>query len=179
MSNDVLDLLKADHRTVESLLGRFDKTPSSDRDGYFCEVVHTLVGHEVAEELVVYPALRDDAANGSTVADARLAEQAEAEQLLSEMETQEASSGAFTAKFKKLREAVLAHAEAEESTAFPLLEGSTTMEQRRDLGERYTKAKEKAPTHPHPHAPDTSPGNKLVGPVAAIFDRARDAVHHT
>ncbi len=72
---------------------------------------------------------------------------------------------------------MLAHAEAEESTTFPLLERITTTDERQELGARYQKAKDRAPTHPHPHAPDTPPGNKLLGPVAAIFDRARDAVH--
>ena len=175
--SDVLTLLKNDHQAVESLLGRFDDLPPGDRDGYFCDVVHTLVGHEVAEEMVVYPTIREQGANGAEVADARLGEQTEAEQLLAEMESQETNSGAFTAKFKKLRDSVLAHAEAEESTAFPLLESITTTAGRQELGARYQKAKDRAPTHPHPHAPDTPPGNKLLGPVAAIFDRARDAVH--
>ena len=76
--SDVLTLLKNDHQAVESLLGRFDDLPPGDRDGYFCEVVHTLVGHEVAEEMVVYPPVREQGANGAEVADARLGEQAEA-----------------------------------------------------------------------------------------------------
>jgi hemerythrin superfamily protein len=177
MSKDVLDLLEADHKSVETLFAQFDDIPSGDRDGYFSEVVHTLVGHEVAEELVVYPALREDPPDGDEIADARLAEQADAEQLLSEMESNETSSGAFTAQFKKLRESVLAHAKAEEATVFPLLKDSTTVEDRRELGERYAKAKENAPTHPHPHAPDTPPGNKALGPIAAIFDKTRDAIN--
>ena len=107
---------------------------------------------------------------------ARIAEQSAAEELLSEMESLDTSSAEFATKFQKLRSEVLAHAEAEESTAFPLLEEATSLEQRQELGERYTKAKESAPTHPHPHSPDTPPGNKLLGPVAAAFDRARDAV---
>ncbi len=175
--SDVLTLLKNDHQAVERLLGRFDDLAPGSRHEYFCEVVHTLVAHEVAEELVVYPTIREEGSSGNEVADARLAEQAEAEQLLAEMESQESASGAFTAKFKKLRDSVLAHAAAEESTAFPLLETATTVDERKELGTRYEKAKDHAPTHPHPHAPDTPPGNKLLGPIAAVFDHARDAVH--
>jgi hypothetical protein len=33
-----------------------------------------------------------------------------------------------------------------------------------------------APTHPHPNAPDTPPGNMVLGPVAALADRFRDAM---
>jgi hemerythrin superfamily protein len=175
--SDILTLLKNDHQAVESLLGRFDDLATGSRDEYLCEVVHTLVGHEVAEELVVYPTIREEGAAGNEVADARVAEQAEAEQLLADMESQDSASGAFTAKFKKLRDSVLAHAATEESTVFPLLETATTVEERKELGARYEKAKDRAPTHPHPHVPDTPPGNKLLGPIAALFDRARDAVH--
>lgn len=35
-------------------------------------------------------------------------------------------------------------------------------------------AKKMAPTRPHPSAPDTPPGNKLLGPGVGLVDRARD-----
>jgi hypothetical protein len=44
------------------------------------------------------------------------------------------------------------------------------------LGERYKQAKAAAPTHPHPHAPDTPPANVVSGPVTALADRVRDAI---
>jgi hypothetical protein len=31
-----------------------------------------------------------------------------------------------------------------------------------------------APTHPHPAAPDTPPGNILLGPFVAFMDRVKD-----
>ncbi len=175
MSKDVLDLLETDHRAVERLLDRFDETEVSERAAYFSEVVNTLVEHEVAEEVVVYPALRTTGPEGRDIADARIAEQAEAEKLLHEMESMEPRSGAFTARFKKLRQAVLDHASAEEATAFPSLRAGTRVEQRRELGDRYERAKRSAPSHPHPNAPDKPPGNMVVGPILALFDTARDA----
>ncbi|HUR08087.1 MAG TPA: hypothetical protein VM347_36465 [Nonomuraea sp.] len=33
-----------------------------------------------------------------------------------------------------------------------------------------------APTRPHPSAPDTPPGNKLLGPATGLIDRLRDAL---
>jgi hemerythrin superfamily protein len=177
MSSDVVTLLKNDHETAKALLERFDNVSPAGREEYFCEVVQTLVGHEVAEELVVYPVVRQSGTQGEDIADARLAEQADAEDLLADMESEDTTDAAFVTKFVKLREAVLEHAEAEESTAFSLIESATTAAEREELGTRYAKAKESAPTHPHPHAPDTPPGNKLLGPVAALFDRFRDAAH--
>lgn len=177
-NKNVINLLKADHREVEHLLGRFDAVPAATREDYFCEVVNELVRHEVAEELVVYPALRSDAPDGGPQADARISEQSEAEQLLSSMEGLDAQSPEFSAKFVQLRTAVLDHAQAEETQTFPLLTQAEPPAKLESLGERYERAKASAPTHPHPHAPDTPPGNKLLGPVAAVLDRARDAMRN-
>ncbi|MGH9043272.1 MAG: hemerythrin domain-containing protein, partial [Acidimicrobiales bacterium] len=77
--------------------------------------------------------------------------------------------------FKALRSSVLDHAAAEERNIFPLLQTVESQDARSRLGARYEKAKASAPTHPHPGAPDTPPGNKILGPIAAFFDRARDA----
>ncbi len=176
MAQDVLQLLKEDHQAAEKLLARFEEVAPADRGDYFCEVVHTLVGHEVAEELVVYPDLRQSSGQGDQVADARLREQAEAEEVLARLEHVDPVSAEFAETFRQLRQEVLAHAQAEEATVFPLLEGATDAEQRQALGEHYQKAKESAPTHPHPHSPDTPPGNRVLGPIAALFDRTRDAV---
>jgi hypothetical protein len=40
----------------------------------------------------------------------------------------------------------------------------------------YERAQQTAPTHPHPHAPDTPPGNLIVGSMTAVTDRVRDAL---
>jgi hemerythrin superfamily protein len=175
-NQSVIDLLVSDHRKVEQLLGRFDVVPTAERGEYFCEVVHELVRHEMAEELVVYPALRSDAPDGPAQADARIREQAEAEQMLDEMEHMDPASQEFGARFLQLRHAVLQHANAEESQAFPLLGQTEDASKLMAMGQRYEKAKAKAPTHPHPHAPDTPPGNKLLGPIAAMLDKARDSM---
>jgi hypothetical protein len=75
-----------------------------------------------------------------------------------------------------LREAVLRHAKAEESGAFIMLRQSEDANARTKLGAQYESAKASAPTHPHPHSPDTPPGNRIVGPVAALADKVRDAI---
>ncbi len=130
---DILDLLADDHREAESLLNRFESVPDVDRDQYFCQVVQELVRHEVAEELVVYPALRSDASGGDQEADARIHEQAKAEQMLAEMEELDVGQAEFQAKFVNLREAVLEHAKAEESGAFVMLRQSEDADARTKL----------------------------------------------
>ncbi|HEY3941831.1 MAG TPA: hemerythrin domain-containing protein [Acidimicrobiales bacterium] len=176
---DIVQLLDRDHREAEALLSRFELTERSERGDYFWQVVHELVGHEVAEEIAVYPALRRHAPGGEAIADARIAEQAQAEQLLAEMEKLDSASTDFATSFIRLRSEVLEHAKAEEATVFPALTSSESPDARAEQGERYLRAKASAPTHPHPHSPDTPPGNTLLGPIAALFDRARDAARRT
>jgi hypothetical protein len=57
---------------------------------------------------------------------------------------------------------------------FPLLRALEGDEKLLEMGAKYERAKSNAPTHPHPHAPNTPPGNKILGPIAALFDKARD-----
>jgi hemerythrin superfamily protein len=179
ITTDIVQALRQDHHKVEALLAQFESTPPNAREEYFCAVVTDLVPHEVAEEVVVYPAIRSDAPNGDNEANARIAEQSEAEELLAEMEKLDPAGTEFTTQFSKLRNAVVAHAKAEEAHIFPLLQSVESDERRAELGAKYEKAKSTAPTHPHPHAPDTPPGNKLLGPVAALFDKARDAARRS
>jgi hypothetical protein len=92
------------------------------------------------------------------------------------MEKMDTSSAEFATQFATLRRAVLDHARSEEAGTFPLLKEMEDAESRLALGGRYEHAKAVAPTHPHPHDPDTPPGNLILDPVAALFDKARDLV---
>ncbi|HVC14438.1 MAG TPA: hemerythrin domain-containing protein [Acidimicrobiales bacterium] len=172
--DDVVRLLEEDHRLVERRLDELSSADASTRGELFWKLTNDLVRHEVAEEIVVYPALRQ-LPGGDQVADSRIAEQSEAEEQLAKMEKIDAQSPEFALELATLKSAVLEHAKAEEESAFMMLVGAVPADQRAELGQRYVKAKDAAPTHPHPHAPDTPPGNVVLGPVAALVDRVRDA----
>ncbi len=172
--DDVVRLLKEDHQLVKSRLEALGAAPADGRAELFWKLTNDLVRHEVAEEVVVYPAVRD-VPGGDAIADARIAEQSEAEEKLAQMEKMDATSPEFAQEVAALKSAVLEHAKAEEETAFAMLLGALAPDRRIELGQRYTKAKDAAPTHPHPHAPDTPPGNVVMGPLAALVDRVRDA----
>jgi hypothetical protein len=42
------------------------------------------------------------------------------------------------------------------------------------MAKHTRQAKQSAPTRPHPNAPDTPPGNIVVGAVTGMIDKARD-----
>jgi hemerythrin superfamily protein len=171
---ELIQLLLADHKEAETLLGKVGQS-SVDQSNLFDELVRALVAHEVAEEEVVYPAVRSSVPNGDKLAEARIAEQQKAEELLKKMEDMDRNSSEFGTSMSTLRDEVLAHAKSEEQEVFPKLRQSVTDERRNQLGTAYEAAKTAAPTHPHPHAPNTPPGNVALGSIAAVTDRVRDA----
>lgn len=172
--DDILDLLEEDHHLVEKRLEELSAAGPETRGELFWKLTNDLVRHEVAEEVVFYPALRQ-LPGGDAIADPRIGEQSEAEKQLAKMEKLDAQAPEFLRELASLKAAVLDHAKAEEETAFMMLRGAVPVDQRAELGQRYLKAKAVAPTHPHPHAPDSPPGNVVLGPVAALLDRVRDA----
>ena len=175
-TEDVVRSVRADHDKVEHLLSSLDSTADAGLAEYFCQLREELVRHEVAEELIVYPAFRRNVPGGDAIADRRISEQSEAEAALARLEKHENEPVVLRAGLLQLRRDVLEHAENEEREVLPALETHTKAKDLQDLGQRYRKALDSAPTHPHPHMPDTPPGNVLLGPIAAVVDRMRDAM---
>jgi hemerythrin superfamily protein len=177
MPDDIVAKLLKDHQEVKQMFTRMEQGGTAKAREMFWDLTNELVRHEVAEEEIVYPEVRKSIPNGDALADARIKEQSEAEELLKKMEKAGSDDAGFPADFEKLRKAVLEHAEKEEQLVFEPMRSSIDSDRLATLGERYEKAKAAAPTHPHPSAPDTPPGNMALGPVAALLDRARDAIH--
>jgi hemerythrin superfamily protein len=171
--NDIVFLLTQDHAEVKDLLAEFDAATPDSREELFWKLTDQLVRHEVGEEVVVYPALKE-LPGGSDVVDARLAEEAEAEKQLASMEKIEPSSDEFMTALRELRDAVLDHAQQEETEVFPLLLAHEEAGRREYLGQKFKGAKLAAPNRPHPHLPSSPLSQKTIGPIAAFFDRMRE-----
>ena len=171
----IIDHLTADHEQVKAIFSDLMFVRPENRADMFCELVTELVQHEVAEEMVVYPEVRASTDDGAAAVEPRLREESEAEQMLAQMQELDPQSPEFTTALAELSTAVINHAEAEERVIFPMLRAAENPDALFELAARYEKAKKRAPTHPHPHAPDTPPANKVLGPITALFDRARDA----
>jgi hemerythrin superfamily protein len=172
---DVVTQLAEDHTRIRTL---FDETLAAEperRPEMVTTLVRTLVMHEVAEEEIVYPVLRKQGPEGDILAAHRIAEQASAERLLTALERNVHDTEQAEQLLRDIQSKVLEHAEAEEATVFPRLR-ELDPAQRKNMGRLFTVAKLAAPTHPHPDAPDTPPGNLVLGPVVAVTDRARDVV---
>lgn len=174
-TGDVVDLLLAQHREVERLFARLEAQGPGRQDAFDC-LVRLLAVHETAEEEVVYPALRSLGDDAGRIADRRTAEESEAKEALAELERTGVDGDGFAAELASFQRSVLNHAETEEREVFPLLRHGLDDEKLAGMRKALQAAEELAPTHPHPHGPDSATGNLLVGPFAAIADKARDAL---
>jgi hypothetical protein len=171
---DLVSVIRADHQEIRSLFAAVESaTEEQARRDAFEGLVRKLAVHETAEEEVVRPAVR--AAGGDDVADQRNQEEDGAKKALSELERLGPGSPEFPTALEALKAEVLVHAEREEQEEHPLLL-SETEERRRALADVFRAAEATAPTHPHPHGPESATGNVVVGPAVALADRARDAV---
>lgn len=146
---DIITHVEADHRALEALLGQIERTPPDRRGELFSQPVPMLVGHEMAEEEVLYPALRVVTNQVEPTVQMRFAEQAEVEELLTRLEDVDPASAALGPAFARPSEAVRAHAAAEERAVLP--RGSAGTGSRRPaMGARYGQAKTGGA---HPPAP--------------------------
>jgi hemerythrin superfamily protein len=173
-TDDVVSLLAQDHEAIRERLMEFEGAQPELRSELFRELTAQLVRHEVAEEVVVYPALREEP-GGDVVTEERVAEESEAERLLAHMEKLDPQTEEFMGAMRDLTAAVLDHAAREEAEVFPLLLAHDDTAYLEMLGQKFKGEKLAAPTHPHPHSPSSVVGKKVVGPFTAFADRVRDS----
>jgi hemerythrin superfamily protein len=171
---ELVAALLEDHEEIRSL---FDKVGTGPRrEERFDHLRERLVRHEVAEEAIVRPLTKRYAADGERVAQARVNEESNAEAILKEMEGTEMGSARWDRLFERLHTAVLRHADKEESVEFPRLQANVDPAELTKRGTMFATAKRLAPTHPHPMTPNSPAATMLLGPIAGVIDRARDAV---
>jgi phosphoglycolate phosphatase-like HAD superfamily hydrolase len=109
------------------------------------------------------------------VVGARPAEEHEAKVALAELEKLDVDSEEFTRQLSELRDAVIAHAEHEEKEEFSRLQQELTARELQLMARATGIAEAIAPTRPHPGV-ESQLANLMVGPFAAMLDRARDAI---
>ncbi|MGA3215115.1 MAG: hemerythrin domain-containing protein [Acidimicrobiales bacterium] len=166
---DILQVLEEDHRAIKEAFHNIVTVPTCRHADAFWALIELLVRHEVAEEAVVYPALRK-IPGGPKIADARVAEHSEVLGTVHVLDKLDRTSVEFSAELDFLHQAVLEHAQGEQSEVFPLLLWHDRP-QRNRLGERYQAAKRSALRCTSPL--DTRSGNLRVGSVAALVEVLR------
>ena len=172
---DAISMLTDDHRRVEELFARFEKSGDGahkQRQGLVERITEALSVHASIEEEIFYPAVRRSVADvGDDVLEA-LEEHHLVKLTLAELETMDPSHERYGAKVTVLIENVRHHVEEEEGELFPAVRKALEPSQLRTIGDELAAAKRTAPTRPHPEAPDTPPGNVVAQVLTAPLDAA-------
>lgn len=174
---DVIDILANDHRQVDQLFGELERINARDRakrQELTDRLVMALIPHLVAEEAEVYPVIK--AKGRATWAERAIREHAEAEETMKHLDRLRSEDPHFDEELTTLRRQIRKHIEEEESEIFPYMRESFSPAELMEYGDKVEACKKKGPTRPHPLAPDEPPLDRIVGRVAGVFDRVRDAV---
>jgi hemerythrin superfamily protein len=176
---DAITILKDDHKTVEQLFKRFERAGDRafvEKRDIVDRIIEELSMHAAIEEQLFYPVVRATVPDTDDIALESLEEHHVVKWVLSELDGMSPEDERFEAKVTVLIANVRHHLEEEEGELFPMVRDELGRNALSDLGEAMAAARKIAPTHPHPRAPDTPPGNLLVGTAAGVADRVRDTL---
>ena len=174
-NTDVIDLLVDQHAQIRQLFMQTLMSAGPERKQFFAQLVHLLAIHETAEEEIIHPLARRTLKGGAALIDDRLEEERKAKELLATLEKMDTDDPNFMSLLDRLRMAVLTHARAEERYEFNQLRDHLGESQLRTMISAVKAAEATAPTHPRPGTESASK-NMLLGPIAALTDRIRDAI---
>ncbi|PPK70956.1 hemerythrin domain-containing protein [Actinokineospora auranticolor] len=142
MSNDVIELILADHRRFEDLFRKL-RDNSQDRPAALRELARLLVAHAEAEESEVYPALRRFHDVDDHEVEHGAEEHAEGHQaLLALMELDGPESDDWDDKLEELVKAINHHLDEEERTILNAARDTVPEQRRAELGARFVEVRD-------------------------------------
>jgi hemerythrin superfamily protein len=158
-SHDAVEMLKADHRRVKSLVGQFEKAKNgSEKQELLGTIIKELAAHTTLEEELVYPLLDAVDHEGAEVA---VEEHHVVKLVLEELSNMSAEAELVATKVKILWELVEHHVEEEEDELFPKLRKSG--EDMQELGQRLAQRKQQLIRPPSARGrQQTRPAEKTV-----------------
>jgi hypothetical protein len=120
-TDDAVDMLLEQHGLIREMFGQVHDADRATKAKLFGDLVYLLEAHETGEQQTVHAVMRDQVADGADVAEARVAEETEANRALAELKAIGIDDPGFDEKFDMFHQAVLAHAAHEEDDEFPRL----------------------------------------------------------
>jgi hemerythrin superfamily protein len=174
---DAIELLQHDHRMVEQLFRDYGSAASAEqRKGVVDILVRELSKHAAVEEELFYPLADQVVPAGGAEVEQHLAEHLAVKRALAELDGMSPEDDRMDELVQRLQGEVAEHVQEEEGELMPKVRDHLDEQALAELGEEIEQAKRRAPTRPHPAAPDRPPALTLAAPVVAIYDRLRDRI---
>jgi len=171
-----LGAIREDHTLVRQNLDRLTYLTNTDeKQRLFNDTVKMLAQHDVAEEVVFYPAVKK--LGGSDLYDIAIQQTVEAERKLYDMDLEygmDINKPNFNVRLEELKKDILEHMALEEQELLPKLECELSSENISSINLWFERVKLLAPTRPHPDGPHSVAGNLATAPVVAFLDSIRD-----
>lgn len=144
MTKSAIEMLKADHVVLRSLLEKLTETTEraqKTRTELLARIASELSVHTTLEEEIFYPALREsgDDEAARMYFEALEEHRAVEELVLPDLEKTKPASEQFSGRAKVLKELIEHHADEEEDEMFPLAKKLLGAQALRELGERMAE----------------------------------------
>jgi hypothetical protein len=132
--------------------------------------------HEAVEEEHFWPVVRDLSGDGPALAGQGTHQEQEAKVILDRLDKLDPSDDDFEELVAAIIRDGRSHIAYEEEQVWPRLRKSLNPSGAEKLGMKLLRAKDTAPTRPHPNVPPRPGVLKAGGPAAAMADRLRDKI---
>jgi hemerythrin superfamily protein len=133
---DVVDVIKAQHRIVDSLLTQAEQE-GADVRATMQKVATLLKPHSEAEESFVYPSIRQKQADETAMVKDGVAEHHHLEGLLDQLLTEDPDGPGYDGKLAALIGELRHHVEEEEQDLLPVLSRKAGEKEREAMGRRF------------------------------------------
>jgi hemerythrin-like domain-containing protein len=144
---DILDVIKKEHREAASMLDQAQKCEPGDENlvELAKRIEYALSSHVQIEERLFYSRLRRDAEEEEQLVDVYEAytEHDVAAHLIALLKSGRKPDEKFKAELQVLGESIKHHVKEEESTVFAIARDLISVGERDDLGEKWTKARQR------------------------------------
>ena len=170
------NLILADHQVVRKIYDKFKSAVSrEDADKWRNQLVYEVAVHSLAEEIVLYPVIRDQLPNGQMLFNQSIEEHKEVKENLYKAQNVDIYSDDFRFRVKEVMDALFKHISKEEEEILPLLDKHISLNKRIELGNMFARRKLIVPTKPHPSLPmEPTTVNSILGLLTAPIDKFRD-----
>ena len=143
---DALELLEDDHKTVKKILDDLESTTErgvKTREELFTRFKKEMQVHEVIEEEILYPALKEHK-KSKEIALEGYEEHHVVDQIMTELDNLPFDDETWGAKLKVMKENIEHHIEEEEDDMFKKARQIFSKEELDEMGERMKARKEQA-----------------------------------
>ena len=178
---DVFSVLAADHYRILALSNQLtggSSVPPDEpkkRKAVADELVMELSRHEVAEEMLLWPAVRERVDDGAQICRTALDQEKTSKRVLNELVHTKPGNEEFDTLVNTVAAELREHISYEQNIVWPKLRLRLSQPEALGLGAEIERARRRAPNRPHPHVPPDPGLLRKVAPAAAALDRMRNA----